>query len=103
MSGPSSTFLEIHLATFEHAFDWVSVASQWIHESDLVRSLLTSNGCSGLPLEYCGVPKGLRAVCPVICGCPEEFLSPGCRSSCFPEIVSSTEGATYTNDTDDDE
>ena len=65
-SGSSAAFLELHLTTFEHGFYYIL---EWdAHESDVVWWLLTTYNCSELPLEYCGVPKRMRAVCPVICG-----------------------------------
>ena len=60
-SGSSRTFLDLHIATFQHA--------SGIYDSeDSVRWQLTTYGCGGLPQEWCGFARGLRAVCPVICG-----------------------------------
>ena len=60
-SGSSRTFLDLHIATFQHA--------SGIYDSeDSVRLQLTTYGCGGLPQEWCGFARGLRAVCPVICG-----------------------------------
>ena len=73
MSGQSSAFLELHLATFEHSFYPFYVENQWVHEIEVVWWLLTEYSCSGLPLYWCGVPKLLRAVCPVICGFMFDF------------------------------
>ena len=69
-SGRAGELLDLHVATFDHAFFHSFFEDQWIHAIDHLRLLTNTSGCRDLPLEWCGVPKGLRAVCPVICGFP---------------------------------
>jgi len=87
ISGPSKSFLDLHIATFQHAFG--------IDDMDAVRWQLVTYGCGGLHLQWCSVAKNLRAVCPVICGCLENF-QPGCRPSCFSGARSTN--ASFTSD-----
>merc|ERR1712136_715810 len=89
-SGFSAAFLELHLSTFINGF--------YYNESDYVWWLLTTSNCSALPLEYCGVPKGMRAVCPVICGCLEDPSLPECRYSCSAYTALTEATVPYTND-----
>lgn len=97
MSGSSSSLLSVHLTVYEHAFFSVNMEDQSVSEIAIVWWLLTDYGCSALPLEYCGVPTHMRAVCPVICGCLGDASLPGCRTSCFVDIIPST--SLDTNDT----
>ena len=75
-SGSSADFLDLHLATFTHAF-----SRAWGEEGH-VKNHLQTYGCQDLPPSWCGLPMSMRAVCPVSCGCTSEPDLYGCRSSC---------------------